>query len=183
VQIREQASGSFDLTVRARQHGAALERVLEPKTCADALEAAAVVVALAVDPNSRAAEAEGPPPRDIPRKKGLTVRSALLGGVALNVLPVRAVQAMLARAARRTSLVRIRSRSVAVGSAARMAWYTVRRLASANTRRALRQSRPPVLRISAPKTASAPPCPTATARSWVDAIPQGRAQTSVSTAA
>ncbi|HEY1534021.1 MAG TPA: hypothetical protein VGF76_08375 [Polyangiaceae bacterium] len=88
VQIREQASAGYELVVRARQHGEALERVLEPKTCADALEAAAVVVALAVDPNARAADSLSPErPRDSSRKAGLTVRSALLGGVALRELP------------------------------------------------------------------------------------------------
>ena len=88
VQIRGQASAGFQLVVRARQHGDALERVLEPKTCADALEAAAVVVALAVDPNAKAAATLSPEPaRESPRKAGLTVRSALLGGVALRELP------------------------------------------------------------------------------------------------
>lgn len=86
VQIRDHASDGFELIVRARQRGAALERVLEPKTCADALEAAAVVVALAVDPNSHPAEAASQP-REIPRKTSLALRSALLGGVALNELP------------------------------------------------------------------------------------------------
>jgi hypothetical protein len=87
VQIQEQASGGFELIVRARQHGAPLERVLEPKTCADALEAAAVVVALAVDPNAHAAEAASEPARELPHKTSLALRSALLGGVALNELP------------------------------------------------------------------------------------------------
>ena len=88
VQIREQASGGFQLVVRARQHGDALERVLEPKTCADALEAAAVVVALAVDPNSKAAGTQSPEPaREPSRPASLTLRAALLGGVALRELP------------------------------------------------------------------------------------------------
>jgi hypothetical protein len=88
VQIRDQASGGFELVVRARQRGDALERVLEPKTCADALEAAAVVVALAVDPNSREAETLRPEPSGgAPSKASLTVRSSLLGGVALRELP------------------------------------------------------------------------------------------------
>jgi hypothetical protein len=88
VQIREQASAGFELVVRARQGGAALERVLEPKTCADALEAAAVVVALAVDPNAKAAGPLSPErASEASRKASLTVRSALLGGVALRELP------------------------------------------------------------------------------------------------
>jgi hypothetical protein len=87
VQIREQASAGFELVVRARQGGAALERVLEPKTCADALEAAAVVVALAVDPNSKVETRSPESPREASRHASLTVRSALLGGVALRELP------------------------------------------------------------------------------------------------
>ncbi|HEY3666367.1 MAG TPA: hypothetical protein VGL19_10215 [Polyangiaceae bacterium] len=88
VEIREQAASGFQLVVRARPHDKALERVLEPKTCADALEAAAVLVALAVDPNARPDGLPSPAPaRESPEKRGPIVRSALLFGVSVHELP------------------------------------------------------------------------------------------------
>jgi len=88
VEITQSTDTGFELVVRAHHPEGELERTLNTKTCGEAVEAAALVVALAVDPSART---ESEPEAEVPEKPApparVRVRSSLLGGLLLGELP------------------------------------------------------------------------------------------------
>lgn len=83
VAIAPNARSDFELRVATRREGKRLERALTTQSCDEALDAAVVLVALALDPNAVAASEPHAPPR--PKARRLSVH--LSGGVGAGEAP------------------------------------------------------------------------------------------------